>query len=75
MRGFREFAGKLKSASISFEAGVTLFATLSNGEMIKPLNLSKEIDSMKKCQKSLSRKEKVRLNSSALSVVFHLMLI
>ena len=87
MKGFREFEGKLISASISFEAnqyhasltfddkidhptpkhnnktigidvGVTLFATLSNTEMIKPLKLDKEIDQMKKAQKSLSRKQK-----------------
>ena len=87
MKGFREFEGKLISASVSFEAnqyhasllfndkidhpvpkhngksigvdvGVNLFATLSNGEMIKPLILDKEIEQMKKAQKSVSRKKK-----------------
>jgi len=87
MRGFREFGGKLKTVTVSFEAnqyhasllfddgkefvkpkhnkksigidvGVALFATLSNGKMIKPLKLDKEIKKMKKAQKSLSRKKK-----------------
>jgi len=87
MRGFREFSGKLKTVSVSFEAnqyhasllfddgkefkkpkhnqksigidvGVALFATLSNGQMIKPLKLDRAIKRMKKTQKSLSRKKK-----------------
>ena len=91
MKGFREFEGKLKSASVSFEAGqyhasllfddgvdfvkpkhngkavgidigVKLFATLSSGEMIKPLDLEKDIEKMKKAQKSLSRKKKGSAN-------------
>jgi len=44
--------------SIGIDVGVKLFATLSNGEMIKPLNLDKEINQMKKAQKRLSRRKK-----------------
>jgi len=44
--------------SVGIDVGVTLFATLSNGEMIKPLNLEKEIREMKKAQTNLSRKVK-----------------
>jgi putative transposase len=44
--------------SIGIDVGVTLFATLSNGKMIKPLDLKKEIMDMKKAQISLSRKIK-----------------
>jgi putative transposase len=87
MRGFRKFAGELKTVTISKEAnqyhasllfddgkefkkskhngkkvgidvGVALFATLSNGKMIKPLKLDRVIKKMKKSQKSLSRKKK-----------------
>jgi len=43
---------------IGIDVGVTLFATLSNGDMIKPLDLKKEIIGMKKAQISLSRKIK-----------------
>jgi len=44
--------------SVGIDVGVTLFATLSSGEMIKPLNLKKEIRDMKKAQTNLSRKIK-----------------
>lgn len=46
------------SKSVGIDVGVTLFATLSSGEMIEPLNLRKEIRKMKKAQKNLSRKIK-----------------
>ena len=43
---------------VGIDVGVALFATLSNGKMIKPLKLDRVIKKMKKAQKSLSRKKK-----------------
>jgi len=87
MRGMRDFEGKLKTVTVSFEAGqyhasllfddgkefvepqhngevvgldigVVILATLSNGDMHQPLELDKELASIKKAQRSLSRKKK-----------------
>jgi len=49
---------KHNGKTIGIDVGVKLFATLSSGEMIKPLELDKEIEQMKKAQKGLSRKKK-----------------
>ena len=49
---------KHNKKTIGIDVGVKVFATLSDGEMIKPLKLDKEITQMKKAQRSLSRKKK-----------------
>ena len=49
---------KHNGKKVGIDVGVALFATLSNGKMIKPLKLDRVIKKMKKVQKSLSRKKK-----------------
>jgi putative transposase len=49
---------KHNGKKVGIDVGVALFATLSNGKMIKPLKLDRVIKKMKKSQKSLSRKKK-----------------
>jgi len=49
---------KHNGKKVGIDVGVALFATLSNGKMIKPLKLDRFIKKMKKAQKSLSRKKK-----------------
>jgi len=49
---------KHNGKKVGIDVGVALFATLSNGKMIKPLKLDRVIKKMKRVQKSLSRKKK-----------------
>ena len=43
---------------VGLDIGVKILATLSNGDMHQPLELDKELEDIKKAQRSLSRKKK-----------------